>query len=184
MPPTPRTSPAATSWRAQWFWRSSRVAAAAPRTATTSFLKLDHLGEEVLNARLPGILELSRTFAHADPVKEPIPVVPTCHYMMGGIPTNVHGQALTVDADGQRSGHPRPVCLWRSGLRVRSWRQPFGRQFTARPRGVWPRLGFVHRGARCAMASRCVTPLRVISKRPTPTSRHLTNVPQRRKSVC
>ena len=58
-------------------------------------LKLDHLGEEVLNAKLPGILELSRTFAHADPIKEPIPVVPTCHYMMGGIPTNVHGQALT-----------------------------------------------------------------------------------------
>jgi len=64
------------------------------------FLKLDHLGEDVLESRLPGILELSRTFAHADPVKEPIPVVPTCHYMMGGIPTNVHGQALTLDADG------------------------------------------------------------------------------------
>ena len=63
-------------------------------------LKLDHLGEEVLESRLPGICELSRTFAHADPVKEPIPVVPTCHYMMGGIPTNVHGQALTVDAQG------------------------------------------------------------------------------------
>ncbi len=63
-------------------------------------LKLDHLGEDVLNARLPGILELSRTFAHVDPVKEPIPVVPTCHYMMGGIPTNIHGQALTMDADG------------------------------------------------------------------------------------
>ena len=64
------------------------------------FLKLDHLGEETLNAKLPGILELSRTFAHADPVKEPIPVVPTCHYMMGGIPTNVDGQALTIDKDG------------------------------------------------------------------------------------
>jgi succinate dehydrogenase / fumarate reductase flavoprotein subunit len=64
------------------------------------FLKLDHLGEETLNAKLPGILELSRTFAHADPVKEPIPVVPTCHYMMGGIPTNVDGQALTQDASG------------------------------------------------------------------------------------
>ena len=58
-------------------------------------LKLDHLGEEVLNSRLPGILELSRTFAHVDPVKEPIPVVPTCHYMMGGIATQVSGQALT-----------------------------------------------------------------------------------------
>ena len=63
-------------------------------------LKLDHLGEEVLESRLPGICELSRTFAHVDPVKEPIPVVPTCHYMMGGIPTNVNGQALTVDSDG------------------------------------------------------------------------------------
>lgn len=64
------------------------------------FLKLDHLGEEVLESRLPGICELSRTFAHADPVKEPIPVVPTCHYMMGGVPTNVHGQALIIDAEG------------------------------------------------------------------------------------
>ena len=64
------------------------------------FLKLDHLGEETLNAKLPGILELSRTFAHADPVVEPIPVVPTCHYMMGGIPTNINGQALSVDKEG------------------------------------------------------------------------------------
>jgi succinate dehydrogenase / fumarate reductase flavoprotein subunit len=64
------------------------------------FLKLDHLGEETLNAKLPGILELSRTFAHVDPVKDPIPVVPTCHYMMGGVPTNIGGQALTQDAEG------------------------------------------------------------------------------------
>ncbi|MCR9279176.1 MAG: succinate dehydrogenase flavoprotein subunit [Pseudomonadaceae bacterium] len=68
-------------------------------------LKLDHLGEAVLNERLPGILELSRTFAHVDPVKEPIPVVPTCHYMMGGIPTGVNGQAITVDSNGNE----RPV---------------------------------------------------------------------------
>ncbi len=63
-------------------------------------LKLDHLGEKILNSRLPGICELSKTFAHVDPVKEPIPVVPTCHYMMGGIATNVHGQAITMGADG------------------------------------------------------------------------------------
>lgn len=63
-------------------------------------LKLDHLGEKVLNEKLPGILELSRTFAHVDPVKEPIPVVPTCHYMMGGIPTNIGGQVITRDAAG------------------------------------------------------------------------------------
>ncbi|WP_422465645.1 succinate dehydrogenase flavoprotein subunit [Endozoicomonas sp. ALC013] len=63
-------------------------------------LKLDHLGEETLNLRLPGICELSKTFAHADPVKVPVPVVPTCHYMMGGIPTNVGGQALRQDGAG------------------------------------------------------------------------------------
>ncbi|WKE67069.1 succinate dehydrogenase flavoprotein subunit [Gallaecimonas kandeliae] len=57
-------------------------------------LKLDHLGKEVLDARLPGVGELAKTFAHVDTSKEPIPVIPTCHYMMGGIPTNVHGQAI------------------------------------------------------------------------------------------
>tara|TARA_R110001592_G_scaffold59905_3_gene182044 strand:+ start:61663 stop:63435 length:1773 start_codon:yes stop_codon:yes gene_type:complete len=64
-------------------------------------LKLDHLGEETLNLRLPGICELSKTFAHVDPVKAPVPVVPTCHYMMGGIPTTIGGQAITQDADGK-----------------------------------------------------------------------------------
>ena len=57
------------------------------------YLKLDHLGADVLNSKLPGICELSRTFAHVDPIYEPIPVVPTCHYMMGGTPTNINGQA-------------------------------------------------------------------------------------------
>ncbi|MEX2489350.1 MAG: succinate dehydrogenase flavoprotein subunit [Pseudomonadales bacterium] len=64
-------------------------------------LKLDHLGQEVLSQRLPGIVELSKTFAHVDPAVAPIPVVPTCHYMMGGIPTNVHGQAIRVDSEGK-----------------------------------------------------------------------------------
>lgn len=63
-------------------------------------LKLDHLGADVLNSRLPGILELSRTFAHVDPIREPIPVEPTCHYMMGGIPTGIKGQVVTQDASG------------------------------------------------------------------------------------
>ncbi|UYM15388.1 succinate dehydrogenase flavoprotein subunit [Endozoicomonas euniceicola] len=63
-------------------------------------LKLDHLGDETLNLRLPGICELSKTFAHVDPVSAPVPVVPTCHYMMGGIPTNIGGQALFPDGKG------------------------------------------------------------------------------------
>lgn len=63
-------------------------------------LKLDHLGEDVLNLRLPGILELARKFAGVDPVKEPIPVIPTCHYQMGGIPTTVNGEVLTQNSSG------------------------------------------------------------------------------------
>ncbi|MDD7804417.1 MAG: succinate dehydrogenase flavoprotein subunit [Endozoicomonas sp. (ex Botrylloides leachii)] len=63
-------------------------------------LKLDHLGAETLNLRLPGICELSKTFAHVDPKVQPVPVVPTCHYMMGGLATNVGGQALRQDDQG------------------------------------------------------------------------------------
>ncbi len=57
-------------------------------------LKLDHLGPEVINKRLPSIREIAIKFANVDPIREPIPVVPTIHYMMGGIPTNVHGQVV------------------------------------------------------------------------------------------
>ena len=60
------------------------------------FLRLDHLGPEVVHKRLPGITELSKTFAGVDPAVQPIPVVPTCHYMMGGIPTNLNGQVITI----------------------------------------------------------------------------------------
>ncbi len=57
-------------------------------------LKLDHLGDAVIRQRLPGIREIALKFAHVDPAKAPIPVVPTAHYMMGGIPTNFHGQVV------------------------------------------------------------------------------------------
>ncbi|EKD70512.1 MAG: hypothetical protein ACD_46C00514G0002 [uncultured bacterium] len=63
-------------------------------------LKADHLGEELIKARLPAIRELAITFAGVDPIKEAIPVVPTCHYLMGGVPTNYHGQAITQDKSG------------------------------------------------------------------------------------
>jgi succinate dehydrogenase / fumarate reductase flavoprotein subunit len=67
------------------------------------FLKMDHLGADLLHKRLPGITELSRTFAHVDPAEQPIPVVSTCHYAMGGIPTNVHGQVITQQSNGSDS---------------------------------------------------------------------------------
>ena len=63
------------------------------------YLHLDHLDPKVLHERLPGISESARIFAGVDVTKEPIPVLPTVHYNMGGIPTNYHGEALTK-ADG------------------------------------------------------------------------------------
>jgi succinate dehydrogenase / fumarate reductase flavoprotein subunit len=60
-------------------------------------LKLDHLGPEVINLRLPGIREIAIKFANADPVREAIPVVPTAHYQMGGIPANYMGQVVAPE---------------------------------------------------------------------------------------
>jgi succinate dehydrogenase / fumarate reductase flavoprotein subunit len=57
-------------------------------------LKLDHLGRETIMKRLPGIRDIALKFANVDPSKEPIPVVPTCHYMMGGIPADYQGQVV------------------------------------------------------------------------------------------
>ncbi|MCC7039326.1 MAG: succinate dehydrogenase flavoprotein subunit [Burkholderiales bacterium] len=68
-------------------------------------LKLDHLGPEVIMKRLPSIREIAIKFANVDPIREPIPVVPTIHYQMGGIPTNIHGQVV-VPRDGH---HNTPV---------------------------------------------------------------------------
>ena len=70
-------------------------------------LKLDHLGRETIEQRLPAIREIAIKFAGVDPVNRPIPVVPTVHYMMGGIPTNRHGQAVDWhDGDGDGSVVP------------------------------------------------------------------------------
>ena len=67
-------------------------------------LHLEHLGAEVLAARLPGISETAKIFAGVDVTKEPIPVLPTVHYNMGGIPTNYHGEVLT-----KKNGDPDSV---------------------------------------------------------------------------
>ena len=67
-------------------------------------LKLDHLGPEVLHERLPGITETAKVFAGVDATKEPIPVIPTVHYNMGGIPTNYLGEMVTL-----KDGNPDSV---------------------------------------------------------------------------
>jgi succinate dehydrogenase / fumarate reductase flavoprotein subunit len=69
-------------------------------------LKLDHLGRETIEKRLPGIAEISKKFANVDPVKDPIPVVPTVHYQMGGIPTNYKGEVVVPGASGPETVVP------------------------------------------------------------------------------
>jgi succinate dehydrogenase / fumarate reductase flavoprotein subunit len=68
------------------------------------YLHLEHLGPDVIDERLPGIAETARIFAGVDITKAPIPVLPTAHYNMGGIPTNRHGEVLTL-----KQGNPEPV---------------------------------------------------------------------------
>ena len=62
-------------------------------------LKLDHLGADTIMKRLPSVFEIGHNFANVDITKEPIPVVPTIHYQMGGIPTNIHGQVVVQNGD-------------------------------------------------------------------------------------
>ncbi|MDZ4130082.1 MAG: FAD-binding protein, partial [Hydrogenophaga sp.] len=63
-------------------------------------MKLDHLGAETIRKRLPSVEEIGHNFANVDITREPIPVVPTIHYQMGGIPTNIHGQVVAPDGQG------------------------------------------------------------------------------------
>ena len=65
-------------------------------------LKLDHLGAETIHKRLPSVYEIGVNFANVDITREPIPVVPTIHYQMGGIPTNINGQVVVPDGTGNQ----------------------------------------------------------------------------------
>ena len=67
-------------------------------------LHLEHLGAELLHQRLPGISETAKIFAGVDAAREPIPVLPTVHYNMGGVPTNLHGEVVTM-----REGNPETI---------------------------------------------------------------------------
>ena len=105
------------------------------------YLHLDHLDPAVLHERLPGISESARIFAGVDVTREPIPVLPTVHYNMGGIATNYHGEALTKKNGDRRHRRARPDGARRGGLRVGARRQPARLELADRPRGVRPRRG-------------------------------------------
>ena len=79
------------------------------------FLHLDHLDPKILAQRLPGISESAKIFAGVDVTKEPIPVLPTVHYNMGGIPTNYHGEVVTKRGDDANAVIPGLMALGEAG---------------------------------------------------------------------
>ena len=101
-------------------------------------LHVEHLDPKVIHERLPGIAETARIFAGVDVTRQPIPILPTCHYNMGGIPANYHCEV--DDGEGRRSVHRRagPDGAGRGGLDRRARRQPAGLELAARAGGVRP----------------------------------------------
>ena len=98
------------------------------------YIDVRHLGADVLEAKLPDITEFARTYLGVDPVTELVPVYPTCHYVMGGIPTTVHGQVLRDNTNVV----PGPVRRGRMRVRVGARRQPAGHQLAAGHQRVRP----------------------------------------------
>ncbi len=130
-------------------------------------LDMTHLGTETIMKRLPSVFEIGHNFANVDITKEPIPVVPTIHYQMGGIPTNIHGQVVAPKQGRVERHRQRLLRGGRMRLRQRAWRQSPGHQLAARPAGVRPRGGVAHR--RCD-PERTEVAQAAAQKRP-PTSR-------------
>ena len=120
-------------------------------------LHLDHLDPKILHERLPGISESAKIFAGVDVTKEPIPVLPTVHYNMGGIPTNYHGEVADPEGRQPRPRRAGPDGDRRGGLRLGARRQPARLQLADRPRGVRPRGGPALRRGRCSPTRRTPT---------------------------
>ena len=105
------------------------------------FLHLDHLDPKVLHERLPGISDSARIFAGVDVTKEPIPVLPTVHYNMGGIPDELSRRGADQGRRRSGRGRPRPDGARRGGLRLGARREPAGLEFADRSRRLRPRRG-------------------------------------------
>ena len=121
-------------------------------------LHLEHLGRDVIDERLPGIRETAKIFAGVDVLKAPIPVLPTVHYNMGGVPTNYHGEAFTKDANGKEQHRAGPHGDRRGCVRLGARRESARLELADRPRRVRPRGGAAlrraHRARRAAAAAR------------------------------
>ena len=101
-------------------------------------LHVEHLDPKVIHERLPGIAETARIFAGVDVTRQPIPILPTCHYNMGGIPTNLHCEVMTVKDGDPNTVVPGLMAIGEAACVSRPRRQPAGLQLAARPRGVRP----------------------------------------------
>ena len=101
-------------------------------------LHVEHLDPKVIHERLPGIAETARIFAGVDVTRQPIPILPTCHYNMGGIPTNYHCEVVTVKDGDPNTVVPGLMAIGEAACVSRARRQPAGLQLAARARGVRP----------------------------------------------
>ena len=154
----------------RWTRRSRKGRGCGPHKDYV-LLKLDHLGPEVITKRLPSIREIALKFANVDCIKEPIPVVPTIHYQMGGIPVNIHGQVVAPKNGDSNVRSSRPVRGRRMRVRVGARRQPARHQFAARPASCSAARRQFHRRqnleGRCAQAAapRCRRPVALRASR-------------------
>ena len=127
-------------------------------TRITSILHLEHLGSDTIHEKLPGIAETAKIFAGVDVSKQPIPVLPTVHYNMGGIPANYHGEVVTL-----KDGQARQRRAWSDGgrrgcVRVGARRESTRLELVARSRRIRSRSGTSlrgHRQAKHQASSRC-----------------------------
>ena len=138
--PSPRTSPRATWSRAPSPSRSARAAASGPTRTTCICISTISI-RRCSHERLPGITESARIFAGVDLTREPIPVLPTVHYNMGGIPTNYCGEVVCPRNGDPDATVPGLLARRRGGLRLGAWRQPAWLQLADRSRRVRPRGG-------------------------------------------
>ena len=129
------------------------------------YLHLDHLDPKILAERLPGITESAKVFAGVDLTRQPIPVLPTVHYNMGGIPTNYHGEVLTLKDGNPDHVVPGLMAHRRSGLRLGARRQPARLELAHRSRRVRARGGAPVRRHRSRRAPRSRISLRRLDRR-------------------
>jgi succinate dehydrogenase/fumarate reductase flavoprotein subunit len=102
-----------------------------------AYLDISHLDPKVIEEKLPDITEFARIYLKVEPTTEPVPIQPTAHYAMGGIPTDTDG----ASSPARRGRDPRAVRRRRVRVRERPRRQPAGDELAARPRRVRRRAG-------------------------------------------